>query len=45
MAGGVTQGVGPEFKPSTAKKKKSHFTKGILLMILYKMVLFYLTSL
>jgi hypothetical protein len=22
MAGGVAQGVGPEFKPSTAKKKK-----------------------
>jgi hypothetical protein len=25
MAGGVAQGVGPEFKPSTAKKKKKKY--------------------
>jgi hypothetical protein len=30
-AGGVTQGVGPEFKPSTAKKKK----KGGLGMVVH----------
>jgi hypothetical protein len=26
-AGGVAQGVGPEFKPQYQKKKKFHFTK------------------